>query len=359
MITARIIKIHRALHKPEAENLGVKSEIARGIAGNGGDVMDSSGAHSGEVGRRKRSAAQKFRDEILRAQWVPLASHELPALSFAMKPLALVALFVSLASLAFAEDKKPGATKWKITGQLEEACSGSAACPCWFDSKPTKPMCSGNQVLFIEKGNYGKVKLDGLAIAEYGQSPENQTMMESFGNWNFSTNYIDEKASPEQRKALEAIATTVFGESSKNLKTEYAPIARKIEGKNHIITIGNVASFHGMLVEGGLGGSSKITNPPGADPVHHQYSQGKTSKMVYTGSGRIGIGKIPITCLERSLSTATSTRNTPPVSPKRWPRKSRRSNHSSLAAGPVIPSESRVIPLRDLLGCPRNPSRRG
>jgi hypothetical protein len=216
----------------------------------------------------------------------PLASHELPALFFPMKPLTLFALFASLAGLAFAQEKKSGATKWKITGQLEEACSCSAACPCWFDSKPTKPMCSGNQVLFIEKGNYGKVKLDGLAIAEYGQSPENQTMMESFGNWNFSTNYIDEKASPEQRKALEAVATTVFGESSKNLKTEYAPITRKIEGKNHIITIGNVASFHGMLVEGGLGGSSKITNPPGADPVHHQYSQGKTSKMVYTDSGQ-------------------------------------------------------------------------
>ena len=53
-------------------------------------------------------------------------------------------------------------TPWKITGQLEEACSCDAACPCWFGSKPTKMTCSGGQVLFIEKGNYGKVKLDGL-----------------------------------------------------------------------------------------------------------------------------------------------------------------------------------------------------
>jgi hypothetical protein len=37
--------------------------------------------------------------------------------------------------------------------------------------------CDGNQVLFIQKGNYGNVKLDGLAIANYNQSPENQTMM--------------------------------------------------------------------------------------------------------------------------------------------------------------------------------------
>jgi hypothetical protein len=36
------------------------------------------------------------------------------------------------------------------------------------------------------------------------------------------------------------------------------------------------------LIEGGLGGSPKIVNPPGADPVHHEYSQGRTSKMTYT-----------------------------------------------------------------------------
>jgi hypothetical protein len=104
-----------------------------------------------------------------------------------------------------AKDKTP----WKITGQLEEACSCDAACPCWFGSKPTKMTCGGGQVLFIEKGNYGKVKLDGLAIASIGQSPEGQTMMESYGNWNFANYYIDEKANPEQRKALETIGRNV------------------------------------------------------------------------------------------------------------------------------------------------------
>jgi len=113
-------------------------------------------------------------------------------------------------------------------------------------------------------------------------------MMDSFGNWQFSTNYIDEKANPEQRKALEAIAMTVLPSknASANFEIRYAPITRKIEGKDHIITIGNVATFTGRLLEGGLGGSSKITNPPGADPVHHQYAQGKTSKMTYSDSGQ-------------------------------------------------------------------------
>jgi hypothetical protein len=206
-----------------------------------------------------------------------------------MKTLSLITCVLLATSIAIGAPKgKIDETKWKITGQLEEACSCMVPCPCWFASKPTRSTCSGNQVLFIEKGYYGKVSLEGLAVANYAQSPENQTMMDSFGNWNFSTNYIDERATPEQREALEAIAAIVLPSrnGSKNFKTEYAPITRKIEGKEHIISIGKIATFSGHLVEGGLGGNSKIINPPGADPIHHQYAQGKTSKMLYSDSGQ-------------------------------------------------------------------------
>ena len=56
--------------------------------------------------------------------------------------------------------------------------------------------------LFIEKGQYGKVRLNGLAIANMSQSPKGETMMNSFGNWEFSYLYIDEKANADQRAAL-------------------------------------------------------------------------------------------------------------------------------------------------------------
>lgn len=75
---------------------------------------------------------------------------------------------------------------WRISGELEEACSCDAACPCWWDSKPTKMTCGGGETLFIEKGNYGNVRLDGLAVGLIGQSPAGKSMMESFGNWNFA-----------------------------------------------------------------------------------------------------------------------------------------------------------------------------
>jgi hypothetical protein len=202
-----------------------------------------------------------------------------PSLPFA----AIIAALLTLGLPSRAADAPKDKTPWKITGQLEEACSCDAACPCWFGSKPTKMMCSGGQVVFIEKGNYGKVKLDGLALANMAQSPEGQTMMGSFGNWNFSNNYIDERANPEQRKALEAIAAKILpGTASKKSETRYVAITRKIEGKNHAITLGQYGSFHGHLLEGGLGGTPKLVNPPGADPLHHEYAQGRTSKMTYT-----------------------------------------------------------------------------
>jgi len=39
------------------------------------------------------------------------------------------------------------------------------------------------------------------------------------------------------------------------------------------------------LNEGGLGGPSVITNPPGADPLHHEYMQGSTTKLTYNAPG--------------------------------------------------------------------------
>ena len=91
-------------------------------------------------------------------------------ITFALVCFALVAaLLIDVAPVRAANEPKD-TTPWKITGQLEEACSCDAACPCWFNSKPTKMTCGGGQVLFIQKGNYGKVNLYGLAIASMGRA---------------------------------------------------------------------------------------------------------------------------------------------------------------------------------------------
>jgi len=198
----------------------------------------------------------------------------------------VMAALVASVSLAAAEEKK---TPWKMTGELEEACSCDAACPCWFDSKPTKMTCSGGQVFFIEKGTYGNVRLDGLAVAFMGQSPDGQSMMGSMGNWNFVNIYIDEKANPAQRKALEEIAKATMPPAAPPEKTRiaYLPITRKIEGSEHVVTMGSFGSFSGHLMPGGMGAAApKLANSPGADPIHKEYSQGRTTRQTYTDSGQ-------------------------------------------------------------------------
>lgn len=179
------------------------------------------------------------------------------------------------------------APAWKIAGQLEEACTCDSACPCWFGSKPTKMSCGGGQVLFIEKGTYGDVPLDGLAMANMAQSPKGKSMMESFGEWDYSYLYIDEKASPEQRKALEAVGRIVLPvAASKKVEVRTAPITRTVDDKLHKISLGQYGSFSGHVIDGGLGGSSKIVNPPGADPLHAEYLQGNNTQLVYKDAGQ-------------------------------------------------------------------------
>ncbi len=191
-------------------------------------------------------------------------------------------VFLAGAAIAGAADAKKA--PWKVSGELEEACSCDSACPCWFDSKPTRMQCSGGQVVFIQKGKYGDVSLDGLAIAFMGQSPMSKTMMESIGDWDFANIYIDEKANPAQRKALEEIARATVPPAAppERSKIQYVPITRKVEGAEHVITIGSYGSFSGHLTPGGLGGNSKVVNPPGADPIHKEYEQGRTTRQTFT-----------------------------------------------------------------------------
>jgi hypothetical protein len=179
-----------------------------------------------------------------------------------------------------------GKTSWKVTGELEEACSCRPACPCWFKSLPSRMTCDGVQIVFITKGRYGKVPLEGLAVVQFVQSPEHQTMFESFGNWNFDYVYIDEKATAEQREALKELALHFFPPAAKAREYRYVPITRQIQGDEHVTTIGNYGVCSGHLIEGGYEGSPKVVNPPLADPTHKQFLQGQTTKLTYADAGQ-------------------------------------------------------------------------
>lgn len=209
-----------------------------------------------------------------------------PLIRFLSLLLTLCAAFPCAPTTTKAADKQDAKPSWKVSAELEEACSCRPACPCWFKSLPSRMTCDGAQIIFIRKGHYGKTRLDGLAVAEFVQSPEHQSMFESFGKWNFDYVYIDEKASEEQRAALKELALHFFPPSAPKREYRYVAINRKIEGDEHTSTVGDYAVCSGHLISGGYNGAPKVSNPPLADPVHKQFFQGETTKLTYKDAGQ-------------------------------------------------------------------------
>ncbi len=89
---------------------------------------------------------------------------------------------------------------WIIEGVSFGNCNCDYSCPCQFESLPTHGDCKGFEVFRIDSGHFGNVKLDGLYGAVIYQWPgpifEGKGAMQPI---------IDERASPEQRQALDTI----------------------------------------------------------------------------------------------------------------------------------------------------------
>ena len=89
-----------------------------------------------------------------------------------MKRLAILgSLALLLAAPAMASDMKAGGPQWSMNASIIEACSCPMFCQCYFATKPAghaghegheaEHFCRANNVFKVNKGMYGKTKLDG------------------------------------------------------------------------------------------------------------------------------------------------------------------------------------------------------
>lgn len=92
------------------------------------------------------------------------------------------------------------AEKWRMKGSLVGACNCDWGCPCNYDARPTKGFCEGIYAIVVKEGRYGDVSLDGLKFLFAGHAPG--AVHE--GNLT-SVVVIDDKATPEQRAAIETL----------------------------------------------------------------------------------------------------------------------------------------------------------
>ncbi|MBS1842117.1 MAG: DUF1326 domain-containing protein [Acidobacteria bacterium] len=79
------------------------------------------------------------------------------------------------------------------------------ACPCQKNGAPTHGTCEAADFVHIRSGRYGKTRLDGLNAAVIGNLvDQNKSRL-------YATIYIDEKADPAQRAALNSIEQFLNG----------------------------------------------------------------------------------------------------------------------------------------------------
>jgi hypothetical protein len=90
---------------------------------------------------------------------------------------------------------------WTMEGYEYVNCNCAWGCPCQFNGPPTYGNCHACGFLQIERGHFGDVPLDGLRWGILGAWPAAIHL----GNGRLQT-IIDERANPQQRKAIEAVS---------------------------------------------------------------------------------------------------------------------------------------------------------
>ena len=127
---------------------------------------------------------------------------------------------------------------WHIRGEYFENCNCEILCPC-LTSSMLKPgdgdngRCQVPMICHITEGKFNDVSLDGLNFVMMIDSPA----VMSEGNWRTGL-YIDEKASDEQREAIQEILSGKHGGVPAMLSNligemagvKYVPITFDVDG---------------------------------------------------------------------------------------------------------------------------------
>ena len=132
-------------------------------------------------------------------------------------------------------------TSWRIAGEEVGGCNCAWGCPCQFNALPTHGRCEGFGVCEIREGHFGATQLDGVRFAAVYSWPG--PIHEGNGTRQL---IVDERASAEQRAAIEALETgehggAVFeifaGVSPHRLPTLVAPIELDVDREARVGTV--------------------------------------------------------------------------------------------------------------------------
>jgi hypothetical protein len=187
--------------------------------------------------------------------------------------------------------------QWTLAGEYFESCNCAILCPCLLlGGRPTEGHCDVVLAFHIEKGKYGNVDLSGLNAVQALTTPG----VMSAGGGTLAV-YVDDRATPEQRAALEEIFTgaaggppSLFGPMvAKLLPIRSAPISFAADGKKRTVSIAKVTA---VTVEAITGAGRQVV---WMENVGHPYStrlavargsssQFRDHQLSFDNSGRNG-----------------------------------------------------------------------
>ncbi len=162
---------------------------------------------------------------------------------------------------------------WNIEGEYFESCNCELLCPCLLthaQARPTEGHCDVVLGFRIDRGTYGKTNLAGLHAVQALTTPGEM----SKGGGTMAV-YLDSRANPEQRAALEAIFTGQAGGPpslmgpmiAHRLPTKSARIEFSAAGNTRKLAIAGVTD---VTVEGVVGRDGKQV--VWLDNVSHPFS---------------------------------------------------------------------------------------
>lgn len=162
--------------------------------------------------------------------------------------------------------------QWRIKGTLSEACTCAVPCTCNFGEGPSPHhYCYAVYSYEIREGNYNGIKLDGLRFGAIDAEKGNSV-------------YLDERATAEQRPALEAVARRVLrisGERmghSQLLGIRYVNVKQQYDGKQAMVDLGGFGSFKTNYIMG-LDKSQPVVVVNNTTWMIHEAIKGKTEYL--------------------------------------------------------------------------------
>jgi hypothetical protein len=178
-------------------------------------------------------------------------------------------------------------TDWEIHGIEVTNCNCAWGCPCQFNALPTTGQCEAMWAMRIDKGHFGGTTLDGLSwgflVWWPGAVHEGNGRMQVFG---------EERATPEQRRALEAIASgresdegtyfQIFAAMAPNqVPAEWKPIELEydIDARVARVSVGGLIETKVEPIRNPMSGAAhraQVTLPDGFEYKTAEYASGTT-----------------------------------------------------------------------------------